>query len=151
MKTNYSYFKILLLSLVGFAIMSCFLPWFSFLSQDVTGNDLEGIGVVNCCICLGLLPFILIGGLKNPIKNNYQLILSTASGILIIYNFYNLKQLETNNTIFTKLNELLDKIPFIDLHSFLDVNYEYGLYLFFISLILILISPVLNHFYNSIK
>lgn len=151
MKTNYSFFKFFLLITIGFAIMSCFLPWFSFLSQDVRGYDLEGIGVVNCCICIGLLPFILIGGLKNPIKNNFQLILSSSSGILIIYNFYKLKQLDSNNTIFNKLNDLLNEIPFVNLNSIFDVNYEYGLYLFFISLIILLISPVLNHFYNRVK
>ena len=127
---------------------SLFLPWFSISIYSVNGSEIEGLGILNSLCPAIIIILMVVDGLKNPISSNIQLALSLLSAGLIVYNVYVLKQFEFKSSILDTLKDVTDLIPLIDLSGYFDVKYEAGIYLFFISIGMILILPFVNYFFK---
>jgi hypothetical protein len=136
-----NFYKLLYLVLSLFVFGSLFLPWFSLLVYNVNGNQIEELEMFNMFCPLIIISLIVIDGIKKPISSSIQLVISILSSLQIICNIYILKQFEINNSFIALIKDISEGIPLIDLKDFLEVNYEIGVFLFFIFLTLILILP----------
>ncbi len=141
-----NFYKLIYLVLSFFVFGSLFLPWFSLLVCKVNGNQIEKLEMFNMFCPLIIVALIGIDGIKKPISSSIQLVISILSSIQIIYNIYILKQFEINNSLIDLIKDISEVNPLIDLKDFLEVNYEIGVYLFFIFLTLILILPFFKFF-----
>lgn len=140
--------KLIYIILSSLVVGTSFLPWFSLSIHSVSGNEIEGLGIVNI-LCPALFIVLLVfDGVKNQISSNIQLAMSLLSSGQIVYNVYVLKQFEFKSSILDTLKDVTDLIPLIDLSGYFDVKYEAGIYLFFISIGMILILPFVNYFFK---
>jgi hypothetical protein len=67
----------------------------------------------------------------------------------IVYNVYVLKQFEIKSTLLDLAKDVSDAIPFINLNGLFEVKYEAGIYIFFGSIGIILILPIVNYFVRT--
>ena len=143
--------KLIYIILSSLVVGTSFLPWFSLSIYSVSGNEIEGLGIVNI-LCPALIIVLLVfDGINNQISSYIQLAMSLLSSGQIVYNVYVLKQFEFKSTLLDLVKDVSDAIPFINLNGLFEVNYEAGIYIFFGSIGMILILPIVNYFGRTKK
>jgi hypothetical protein len=141
--------KLIYIILSSLVVGSSYLPWFSLSIYSVRGNEIEGLGILNALCPAIIIVLLFFDGLKNQISSNIQLAMSLLSSGQIVYNVYVLKQFEFKSSILDILKDVTDLIPLIDLSGYFDVKYEAGIYIFFGSIGMILILPIINYFFRT--
>jgi len=139
--------KLFIIFLCIIVAVSSFLPWISLSIYEVKGNEIEGLGIVNILCPVLIIVLVVIDGIKNQISSNIQLAISLLSAGQIVYNVYVLKQFEIKSTLLDLAKDVSDVIPFINLNGLFEVKYEAGIYIFFGSIGMILILPIINYFF----
>jgi hypothetical protein len=141
--------KLFIIFLCIIVAVSSFLPWISLSIYEVKGNEIEGLGIVNILCPVLIIVLLVIDGIKNQISSNIQLAISLLSAGQIVYNVYVLKQFEIKSTLLDLAKDVSDAIPFINLNGLFEVKYEAGIYIFFGSIGIILILPIVNYFVRT--
>ena len=141
--------KLFIIFLCIIVAVSSFLPWISLSIYEVKGNEIEGLGIVNILCPVLIIVLVVIDGIKNQISSNIQLAISLLSAGQIVYNVYVLKQFEIKSTLLDLAKDVSDVIPFINLNGLFEVKYEAGIFIFFGSIGIILILPIVNYFVRT--
>jgi hypothetical protein len=141
--------KLFIFFLCIIVAVSSFLPWISLSIYEVKGNEIEGLGIVNILCPVLIIVLLVIDGIKNQISSNIQLAISLLSAGQIVYNVYVLKQFEIKSTLLDLAKDVSDVIPFINLNGLFEVKYEAGIFIFFGSIGIILILPIVNYFVRT--
>jgi hypothetical protein len=141
--------KLFIIFLCIIVAVSSFLPWISLSIYEVKGNEIEGLGIVNILCPVLIIVLLVIDGIKNQISSNIQLAISLLSAGQIVYNVYVLKQFEIKSTLLDLAKDVSDVIPFINLNGLFEVKYEAGIFIFFGSIGIILILPIVNYFVRT--
>ncbi|MBM3454193.1 MAG: hypothetical protein FJX80_03480 [Bacteroidetes bacterium] len=131
--------KILVVFTLIMVVLSTFMPWFSMLTVEYSGEEFHGY--YNLIIALLLLGYVLFSGIFKPFKQIERIIYYSICCVFTLYNFYMFKTYQNEDGLFDLSFLKRIKLPFLDLEKLLTVKTELGIYFLVTGLTVLTLFP----------
>lgn len=139
--------KTLVIIALLMVVLSTFMPWFSMLNVEYSGEEFHGY--YNLIIALLLLGYVLFSGIFIPFKQIERIIYYSICCVFTLYNFYKFKTYQNEDGLFDLSFLKRIKLPFLDLEKLLTVKTELGIYFLVTGLTVLTLFPFI--FYQARK
>ena len=139
--------KTLVIIALLMVVLSTFMPWFSMLNVEYSGEEFHGY--YNLIIALLLLGYVLFSGIFIPFKQIERIIYYSICCVFTLYNFYKFKTYQNEDGHFDLSFLKRIKLPFLDLEKLLTVKTELGIYFLVTGLTVLTLFPFI--FYQARK
>jgi hypothetical protein len=131
--------KILVILALIMVVLSTFMPWFSMLNVEYSGEEFHGY--YNLIIAILLLGYVLFSGIFKPFKQIERIIYYSICCVFTLYNFYMFKTYQNEDGLFDLSFLKRIKLPFLDLEKLLTVKTELGIYFLVTGLTVLTLFP----------
>ena len=131
--------KTLVIIALLMVVLSTFMPWFSMLNVEYSGEEFHGY--YNLIIALLLLGYVLFSGIFIPFKQIERIIYYSICCVFTLYNFYKFKTYQNEDGLLDLSFLKRIKLPFLDLEKLLTVKTELGIYFLVTGLTVLTLFP----------
>jgi hypothetical protein len=131
--------KILVSIALLLVVMSTFMPWFSMLNVEYSGEEFHGyVNLISAAVLLG---YIMFSGIFKPFKQIERIVYFCLCCLFSLYNFYKFKTYQNEDGLFDLAFIKRIKLPFLDLEKLLTVRTELGVYFLVTGLVILTLFP----------